>query len=87
MNKIFISNHIKAEILYVCGLPISKPYNLRGQLTLSAIGYEKDRELCRRLELSLQNIAATYNTGRIITPGIVFEDLTVSECIRLVIAE
>lgn len=86
MEKIFISNQIKLEILRICGLPINKPYNLPGQITLEYLNYDNDGTLCRELEQKLQEIACDYKTGKIILKGDVTTTSSVSQCIRLVLA-
>lgn len=86
MDKIFISNQIKLEILKICGLPVVKPYNLSGQTTLNILKQDNDGTLCRRLETKLQEIASSYNTGKIITAGAVTTASSVNHCIKLVLA-
>jgi len=86
MDKIFISNQIKLEILRICGLPINKPYNLSGQATLEYLKYDTDGTLCRELEQKLQEIARDYKTGKTILKGDVTTASSVSHCIRLVLA-
>lgn len=85
MDIIFISNQIKYDILSICGLPAQQSYNLQGTTPLHLIGYGQDDELCRKLENKLQSIAEEYNTGRSIKRGAVSEELTVRECIQMVI--
>ena len=85
MDIIFISNQIKYDILSICGLPAQQSYNLQGTTPLHLIGYGHDDELCRKLENKLQLIAEEYNTGRLIANGAVSEDLTVRQCILMVI--
>ena len=86
MDKIFISNQIKLEILKICGLPVVKPYNLPGQTTLDILKQDSDGTLCRTLESKLQEIASSYNTGKIITQGAVTAVSSVNYCIKLVLA-
>jgi hypothetical protein len=86
MDKIFISNQIKLEILKICGLPESKPYNLSGQITLERLKHDQDGTLCRALEQKLQEIAADYKTGKVILQGDITSESSVSQCIRLVLA-
>ncbi|MFI5159258.1 MAG: hypothetical protein ACHQF4_10360 [Sphingobacteriales bacterium] len=86
MDKIFISNQIKMEILSICGYPTHKAYNLPGNLTLDIFSYGQNEELCRTLEQKLQEIASQYQTGKIILPGDVSKLHTVSDCIKMVFA-
>jgi ligand-binding sensor domain-containing protein len=86
MDKIFISNQIKLEILKICGLPVVKPYNLPGQTTINVLKQDNDGSLCRTLENKLQEIATSYNTGKIITQGAVTAVSSVNHCIKLVLA-
>lgn len=86
MDKIFISNQIKLEILKICGQPTQKAYNLPGNLTLDIFSYGQNEELCRILEHKLQEIASEYKTGKIILAGDVSKHNTVSECIKMVLA-
>jgi len=85
MDKIFISNEIKAEILRICGISLIKPYNLAGSTTLSKLN--KNEIFCRELETQLQEIATKYQTGKTISPGEISNDYTVNQCIKLVFAE
>ncbi|WP_461449488.1 hypothetical protein [Mucilaginibacter sp.] len=86
MDKIFISNQIKLEILKVCGHPTIRPYNLPGSLRLHDLNCYHKTDFCRILEQRLQDIASHYQTGKIILPGDVSQQNTVSECIKLVFA-
>jgi hypothetical protein len=86
MDKIFISNQIKLEILKICGLPVIKPYNLSGQATLGLLKPDNDSTHCRVLEQKLQEIAQSYNTGKVIARGDVTASSSVNHCIKLVIA-
>jgi hypothetical protein len=86
MDKIFISNQIKLEILRIGGQPTNKAYNLPGNLTLDLFSYAQNEALCRVLEQKLQEIATQYHTGKIILPGDVSKHHTVSECIKMVFA-
>jgi hypothetical protein len=86
MDKIFISNQIKLEILRICGQPTHKAYNLPGNVTLDLFSYDQNEGLCRMLEQKLQEIASQYQTGKIIQPGDVSKHHTVSECIKMVFA-
>jgi hypothetical protein len=86
MDKIYISNQVKLEILRICGQPTHKAYNLPGNLTLDIFNYGYNEELCRILEQKLQEIASQYQTGKIILPGDVCKNHTVSECIKMVFA-
>ncbi|SDT69779.1 hypothetical protein SAMN05216490_5064 [Mucilaginibacter mallensis] len=84
MDKIFISNEIKLQILKVSGLPATKPYNLAGETRLDFLNYDKDEDFCRTLEYRLQEIASQYNTGKIILEGDISKSCTVSHCVKLV---
>lgn len=84
MDKVFISNHIKLEILAICGLPAIKPYNLAGDTPLYTLNYCNNDDFCRLLEKKLQDIAIIYNTGKIISPGDISKEYTVNDCIKLV---
>jgi hypothetical protein len=86
IDKIFISNQIKLEILKICGQPTHQAYNLPGNLTLDLFSYDQSEELCRILEQKLQEIASQYQTGKIILPGDVSKHNTVSDCIKMVFA-
>ena len=86
MDIVFISNQIKYDILNICGLPVDHSYNLLTNTPLKSIGYDKDEELCRQLEEKLRMVAEEYNTGRRVTKGDVSKNLTVRQCIQLVIA-
>jgi hypothetical protein len=85
MDIVFISNQIKYDILKICGLPANNAYNLQTNIPLHAIGYDNNEEFCRLLETKLQLIAEEYKTGRRILAGDVSKDLTVRQCIQLVI--
>lgn len=84
MDKIFISNEIKLQILKVSGLPATKPYNFAGETRLDILNYDKDEGYCRMLEHRLQAIASYYNTGRVIVKGDVSKSCTVNHCVKLV---
>lgn len=84
MDKIFISNEIKLQILKVSGQPVTKPYNLAGETRLDILNYDKDEDFCRMLERRLQEIAFHYNTGKVIVKGDVSKNCTVSYCVKLV---
>jgi hypothetical protein len=86
MDKIFISNQIKLEILKIYGLPAIKPYNLPGQVTLEYLKHDNDGTLCRALEHKLQEIALDYKTGKVILRGDITTESSVSHCIKLVLA-
>lgn len=86
MEKVFISNQIKLEILKIWGLPANKPYNLSGQVTLDYLKHDCDGTLCRALEQKLQEIAQDYKTGKVILNGDVTTQTSVNQCIRLVLA-
>jgi hypothetical protein len=86
MDKIFISNEIKLEILKLCGLPVSKPYNLSGQTILGYLKNDNNGEVCRALEEKLQQIAFAYNTGKTIVAGDVTVNCSVNYCIKLVLS-
>ena len=85
MDIVYISNQIKYDILAICGKPSAKAYNLLTDTPLYSIGYETDEELCRKLETKLQLISDEYKTGKNISVGSVSKDLTVRQCIQLVI--
>lgn len=85
MDKIFISNEIKAEILRICGISVIKPYNLAGATPLFKLN--KNEIFCRELEMQLQHIATKYQTGKTILQGEISHDYTVNQCIKLVFAE
>lgn len=84
MDKIFISNEIKLQILKVSGQPAIKPYNLAGETRLDVLNYDTDEDFCRTLERRLQEIASDYNTGKIILKGDVSKNCTVNHCVKLV---
>jgi hypothetical protein len=86
MDIVFISNQIKYDILNICGLPVDHSYNLLTNTPLNSIGYDKDEELCRKLEEKLRIVAEEYNTGKRVVKGDVSKNLTVRQCIQLVIA-
>ena len=86
IDKIFISNQIKLEILKICGQPTTKAYNLPGRVDLGTLNLEGHDKFYRLLEYKLQEIASNYNTGKIIIEGDITEDTTVNKCIRLVCA-
>ncbi|MDB5127301.1 hypothetical protein [Mucilaginibacter sp.] len=86
MDIVFISNQIKYDILNICGLSVDNSYNLLTNTTLNSIGYDKDEELCRKLEEKLRIVAEEYNTGKRVVKGDVSKNLTVRQCIQLVIA-
>jgi hypothetical protein len=86
MDIVFISNQIKYDILNICGLPVEQSYNLLTNTPLQLIGYDKDEELCRRLEEKLRLVAEEYQTGKQVAKGDVSKNLTVRQCIQLVIA-
>ena len=86
MDLIFISNQIKYDILYICGLPVNHCYDLLTNTPLQSIGYDKDKQMCRMLENKLRIVAEEYKTGKNIAEGDVSENLTVRQCIQLVIA-
>lgn len=86
MDIVFISNQVKYDILNICGLPVDHSYNLLSNTPLGSIGYDVDDELCRKLEEKLHMVAQEYNTGKRVTRGDVSKNLTVRECIQLVIS-
>lgn len=86
MEKIFISNQIKLEILELCGLPANRPYNLSGLAILDHLKHDEDGKLCRKLEQKLQEIACEYKTGKIISTGSITTETSVNQCIKLVLA-
>jgi hypothetical protein len=85
MDIVFISNQIKYDILNISGLPVNNCYNLTTNTPLKLIGYDKDEELCRKLEEKLRKVAEEYKTGKKVAEGDVSKDLTVRQCIQLVI--
>ncbi|HTH83282.1 MAG TPA: hypothetical protein VL490_10125 [Mucilaginibacter sp.] len=84
MDKIYLSNHIKLEILSICGQSTSKSYNLEGNTPLFTLGYD-DTPHCKMLEKKLQMLATYYKTGKSIPSGVISKNLTVSQCIQLVL--
>ena len=84
MDKIYMSNQIKLEILNICGHPTVGSYNLDGKTALAVLGYHSQIHF-KMLEDKLQTLATYYNTGKIITPGVISKDFTVNECIRLIL--
>ena len=84
MNKIYLSNHIKLEILNICGLPTARSYNLEGNTHLYTLGYE-DSTHCKQLEDKLKVIAADYRPDQHIKIGNISKEFTVSDCIQLVL--
>jgi hypothetical protein len=84
MDKIYVSNHIKLDILNICGQPTVKSYNLEGNTQLSSLGYQYTLH-SKALEEHLQKIAIFYNTGKLIPTGIIYDNFTVNECIRMVL--
>jgi hypothetical protein len=86
MELVFISNQIKYDILSVCGLPVQYSYDLLTNTPLQSIGYDKDEQLCRILENKLRIVAQEYKTGKSIAEGDVSKNLTVRQCIMLVLA-
>ncbi|MDB5030597.1 hypothetical protein [Mucilaginibacter sp.] len=83
MEKIYITNQVKLEILNIGGLASTQPYNLNGFTPLFTLGYSNFPH-CKILEDRLQSIAIQYNTGKLILPDSISEDLTVKQCIELV---
>ncbi|MFD0793490.1 hypothetical protein ACFQZX_07660 [Mucilaginibacter litoreus] len=85
MDIVFISNQVKYDILKTSGMPVTGSYNLTTNTALHAFGYDNE-DLCRQLEEKLSIVAEEYNTGRRIAKGDVSKDLTVRQCIQLVIS-
>lgn len=83
MDKIYITNHVKLEILNICGISTIQPYNLNGYTALFALGFSSTSH-CKILENKLQEIALQYNTGKSITPNSISTNLTVNQCVELV---
>ena len=81
MNKIHLSNHIKLEILNICGLPTARSYNLECNTHLYTLGFE-DHIHCKQLEDKLKVIAADYDPERAINIGNISKEFTVSDCIQ-----
>jgi hypothetical protein len=86
MDKIYITNHVKLEILTVSGLSTTQPYNLNGFTSLYTLGYN-NMPHCKLLEERLQIIAAQYNTGKSIKPDTISADFTVNQCVELVMMQ
>ncbi len=84
MDKVFISNQIRYDILTMCGKPALQAYNLLADTPLHSIGFEEDEEMCRELEHKLQCIAEEYQTGKQILNGAISKYSTVRQCILLV---
>jgi hypothetical protein len=84
MDKIYITNHVKLEILNICGLSNLKPYNLNGFTSLFTLGFCTLPQY-KLLEDKLQEIAAQYNTGKSVIPDTISSDFTVNECVKLII--
>ena len=83
MDKVYITNHVKLEILNICGLSGIRPYNLNGFTPLFTLGFSTMPQ-CKLLEEKLQEIAAQYNTGKSITPDTISFYFTVNECVELI---
>jgi hypothetical protein len=84
MDKIYLNNHIKLEILNICGLSNIKSYDLAGSTILHTLGYN-DNAHCKLLEQKLQEIALYYNTGKLIGIGVISNKFTVSQCVQLIL--
>lgn len=84
MDIIFISNQIKFDVLNICGKPSARAYNLLTDTPLHTMGYQENNDFCRQLEYQLQQIANEYKTGKSINSGAVSKNLTVRECIEMV---
>ena len=84
MDKIYLCNHVKLEILNICGLSTNRSYNLDGSISLVSLGYD-DKTRCKLLEDRLRVIAKHYNTGKSISSGIISNNFTVNQCIKLVL--
>ena len=85
MDKVYITNHVKSEILNICGLPTIRPYNLNGFASLFSLGINNNAD-CEKLEGKLQSIAFQYETGKMISPNTISKDFTVNQCIKLVLS-
>ncbi|MBK0380471.1 hypothetical protein [Mucilaginibacter segetis] len=85
MEKVYISNCIKYEILKICGLNTSRPYNLVTDIPLKNLGFRAKNNRCELLERRLQVIADEYNTGKQIAKGTISENITVKQCIQFLI--
>lgn len=85
MDKIYITNHVKSEILNICGLPAVRPYNLNGFTPLFTLGIN-NKISCKILESKLRLIAAQYETGKNIAPDTISTDFTVNQCVELVMS-
>lgn len=84
MDKVYITNQVKQEILDICGLTDMKPYNLNGLTSLFTLGCNT-RPKCRLVANKLQEIAVQYNTGRLVEADTISADLTVNECVSLIL--
>jgi hypothetical protein len=85
MEKIYITNHVKSEILNICGLPALRPYNLNGLTSLFNLGINNKID-CITLEGKLRLIAAQYETGRNVMPDTISTDFTVNQCVELIVS-
>jgi hypothetical protein len=83
MDKIYITNHVKLEILNICGISTVRPYNLNGYTALFTLGLSNASH-CKILESRLQEIALQYDTGKSIIPNSILPNFTVNQCIELV---
>lgn len=83
IDKVYITNHVKLEILNICGLSSIKPYNLNGLTSLFTLGFNT-KPKCKQLEGKLQEIAAEYNTGKLIRPDTISSDFTINQCVELI---
>jgi hypothetical protein len=86
MEKVYITNHVKSEILNICGLSNIRPYNLNGFTSLFTLGFSTTPQ-CKLLEGKLQEIAAQYNTGKYVIPDTISSDFTVNECVELIMTK
>lgn len=73
-----IENEVKSEILRITGKPDQTDL-LKSTTILGDIGYNE--MMCRELEDSLRVIANRHATGKIIRPGSITPESTVSDCI------
>lgn len=84
IDNVYITNHVKLEILNICGLSDIKPYNLNGLTSLFTLGFSTKPQ-CKQLEGKLQEIAAEYKTGKFVKPDTISSDFTVNQCVELII--
>lgn len=81
-----ISLLVKQQILQICDGPVHVPEKLPDNVPLSHLGYDEDESLCRALEAELKKLIYKKGSRKIIVSGLISEDMTVSECIELVVS-